>query len=585
MKGIKKISLLALGFAFVGVAAGYGVKTFADTNYVEFDDLDTEIGEISTLEQPDSFPDIYINEDNKMQYHLQGISVNTDNARTTFYLGEEFSADGLLVLADFIKLDDQGNPAKDENGRTITVKARVTNYQVNSSEVDTNTMGYYIAQVSYRYGETVKTAEYDVAVKSSEFETTRNLVYIAGVKAGYKSEEANSNLKLKNDGRIATTYLRSTHANDFALDVSQLKVQIIQNTVNRVASAYTSEVIDFDLTSLTNDTTNKKMYNVDNSFILDYSAVDTGTVGSYVIPIYFKSSDIIVNGRTVENKVQSFIVVDVISPITRVVNTNNNMTVEASMDLPDFGKYQVNVARKVWNPNTQAFGVEASKLAITSNAFRFENIVTYSQGGQNGRFIVKEIGEDENGDDKEFSFEASITVTASTKYNISVVRDISTGEVVDSSTATDGKITYNEYNLGNGVNAYKVGVGKLNKNNVPEYLDKGKTCLSDGLSFTGFLGLDSFAKKSYIEFTFTKKTTLILYIGSNGDDDRAFAVYDSNNDNAVIYEGTAEVAVAGAKQTPVRFVLELDPGVYKVSALGSTVTFHGYVIGTLKEAE
>lgn len=603
MKGIKKVSLLALGlFLIAGVASCDKKTTNTDDQteetdateiyddipvdpekgYIEFEDLDTDIGEISTLEEPESFPDIYINEANKAQFKLMSLSVDTTNARTTFYLGEEFNADGLLVLGDFMKLDSKGQPAKNAAGKVITVRARVTNYQVDGSEIDTSEMGYYTAQVNYRYGDTVKNEEYQVRVRSSEFETTRNLVYIAGLKAGYKSTQAGQNFKLKNDGRIATTYLRKSGQNDFSLDASELNVQIVKNTVNGVASAYSSEYIDFDLTTLTNDTENKKMYNNDQTFEIDYSQVDTGKVGSYLIPMTYKGSDLIINGRTVPNTVKAFLVVDVISPVTNVVNTNSNMTVEASMGLPDFGQYNVNIARRVWDGTKLT--IVASRLPITSEAFKFENIVTYSQGGQNGTFTLKEIGEDENGDDKEFSFNAAITITESTKYDIRVQRDVSQGTVISQTIGeSDGKYTYNEYDFGDGVKAYNVGAGKLDKNNIPEYLGKGKTCAEDGLKFVGFLGLDSVAKKSYIEFTFEKETTLILYIGSNGDDDRGFVVYKPTADgNEILFEENVEVAVAGAKQTPVRRSYTLPAGTYRVSALGTTVTFHGFVIGTLK---
>ena len=573
MKGMKKISLLALGLAFVGVATG--VKAFADTDYVEFDDLETEIGEISTLEQPESFPDIYINEDNKMQYHLENITVNTDNARTTFYLGEEFSADGLLVLADFVKLDENGNPAKDENGRTITVTARVTNYQVDSSNIDTSIMGRYKPQVSYRYGETVKTAEYTINVKSSEFETTKNLVYIAGVKAGFKDECATEIFKLKNHGRIATTYLQDSGENTFTLDTSDLNIQLVKHTVNRVATAFETEYIDIDMSTLTNDTTNKKMFNADNTLELDYSSVNTGKVGSYIVPIKYKSTDLVINDRTVKNKVESFIVVDVISPVVSMENFND-YEVEASMGLPDFTEYEVFIERKVLDGDTLTSTYET--IYVTNDKFEYEGFVPYRKGTQTATFKLKELTEE----GEQLSFEAPVVVKASTKYDISIVNDLSGGNIISEKQEASNKPKYyTEYDLGNGVKAYNIQV--TDSGGKDTLSSKAKNCKEDGMSFTGFATLNSVAKDSRFEFTFTKKTTLILYIGSNGEDERGFVVYDDKGET--IYEDVVNASEVGGKQTPKRVVLELDPGTYNVSALSTALTFHGYIIGTLKEAE
>ena len=615
MKGIKKISLLALALAFVAGAAactnnnandsdvvdngdngngGGGNVTPVDPDpitppepepdpveeipdYVEFETLEAEIGSLTDLEQPSNYPGVYINPENKLQYRLMTISIYTSQARTKFYLGEEFNADGLIVLAQFNKLNEDGTYAKDADGKTISILARVTNYEVDGSNIDTSVLGFYTAQVNYRFGETVKTAEYTVSVRSSEFETTKNLVYIAGIKAGYNSNVGGTNFILKNDGRIATTYLRKNGTNDFAFDISQINIKLVKNTVNGVASAFRTEYLDFDTSTLVNDTTNKKITSADNSFVLDYSSVDTGKVGSYIIPITYKAEDLQISGRTVENVVQSFIVVDVISPITALRNTNSTLTTEASMSLPDFSDYKVTLSRKVWDGS--AIVTVNSRIPVTSDYFKFENIVTYSQGTQNGIFVLKEIGEDENGNEETFSFEASVVVNASTVYDITVKKDVSAGTVINSSTASDGKVTYVEYDLGNGVKAYNVGAGKPDKNGTPEYLGKTHDCAEDGLRFAGFLGLDSSAKGSYIEFTFTKKTTLILYIGSNGDDDRGFVITQGNQ---LLYEEMVEVSVAGAKQTPIRKVYEFEAGTYKVSAQSSTVTFHGYVIGSLK---
>lgn len=627
MKGIKKLSLIALGLLFVASVASCNLKNNNNDDnkqsdngqgnnpvdpvdpvgpvdpvdpvipepedpdpdgdgvptYVEMEELDSDIGTLSTLEQPANYPGIYINEENKLQYKLLNIKVYTDTnttrkdlARTTFYLGEEFNYNNLLVIAEFNKLDENGQQAKDEYGRVITIRAKVTNFQVNSSAIDTSVMGAYSAQVSYRFSDTVRTTSYTVLVKSSEFETTKNLEYIAGVKVGYKADVATDIFKLKNDGRIATTYVQLDGSNTFDLDVSKLNIQLVKNTVNGVATAFRTEFLDFDMTTLTNDTATRKIHNADNTFVLDYSAVNTGEVGSYKIPITYKADDIVIDGKPVENVVKAFIVVDVISPVEEIIQYNTYV-VEASMDLPNFSEYPVMLVRKCLEGDSITTDVEMAY--ITNDLFTYENFVSYSRGKQNAKFVLKEKTED----GETLSFSAEVTVTESTTYNINVVNNLAGGTVLGEKTDGDKKY-YTEYDLGNGVKAYNVQV--TDSSGKDTLSSKARTCNSDGLKFDGFAGLDSLAKNSYIEFTFTEDTELILYVGSYGSDERSIRIYDAAGE--VILEEAINPSEcinkdsSDGKQSPMRFVIELSAGTYKVSAMSTQLSFHGYVIGTLK---
>ena len=605
MKGLKKLSLVALSLVFVAGLAACTKSNNANNNndddsgqvtpvtppddpdtpvpyvpevynlpegYIEYDQMVSELGDLSDIEQPSNYPGVYVNPDNKVENLLTGIEVYTISTDTTFYLGQEFSARGTYVMASFIKLDENGDPAKDESGKTISFIADVTKYsEFVGDDVNTNVLGAYQAQVNFRYGETVKSRTYTVRVRSSEFETTKGLKYIAGIKAGFKSEKESENFALKNNGRIAETYLRKNATNDFTFDVSDINLQLVRNTVNSVASAYKTEYVDFDLSTLTNDTTNKKLHNADNTMVIDYSAVDTGKVGSYLIPITYSAGTISVKGQDIENVVHAFMVVDVISPVYNVIINSNNITIEASMDLPDFSAYKAMVTRRVWDTAQNKLVNTVVQTPITNDLFRYEGIVSYNQGTQPTKFIFKEIGEDADGNPVEFSIDKTVTITESTQYNIKVVKDM-TGGTATGQTTSNSKTYYATYDLGNGVKAYNIEVTNIGS--------KSRTCEEDGLQFVGFAGLDSMAKNSYFEFTFTKKTKVILYIGSNGDDERGYAIYGS--DNKKIYEEIINPSDVGGKQMPKRIVYEFEAGTYKITALSTTMTFHGYVIGTSK---
>ena len=235
------------------------------------------------------------------------------------------------------------------------------------------------------------------------------------------------------------------------------------------------------------------------------------------------------------------------------------------MGLPDFTNYSVIVQRQYLQGTT--LKTKASNVVLTSDDFIFEGFVPYSQGTQQVVFKMRETTES----GQTLSFDAPVTVTESTTYNISVTTDLTKGTIIGQKTDS-GKLYYTEYVIESGVKAYNV--------NATNVADKPRTCYADGTTFPGFFGLDSIAKGSYIEVTLTKKSTFILYIGTNGDDDRGFAVYNSNNE--VLYEDVATIEECQTKQYPLRRVYELEAGTYRIAATGTTVVFCGYIIGSLK---
>lgn len=625
MKGIKKLSLVALSFAFaLGIAScastgdtgttnsgttptqttsGDSGNTSTNTNtntnpddggkeqeqekgeqiieygedgipknLQELEDIEAPIGELSKMEKPGNYPDVYINEDNKLSMELQSLTAYTNYARTRFYLGESFSDEGLIVVAIFRFLDEDGKPAKTADGYSIRKVARIRNYSIDISEVDTNVLGTYPVKVSYRYGGTVQTSSYSISVLSSEFETTKDLEYCAGIKIGYKEDQNSNIFKLTNDGRIATTYQQRNGKNNYTLDISQLKAQIVTKKVDSTGFNIETTFEDYDLLTFTNDTTNKKITSPDGKFSLDYSAVNTGIEGSYKIWIRYNAGKIQVNGKEIDNIVDAFIVVDVIRPVLEIEKEESEYTISASMDLPDFSEYYVVITRQYLNGKTLTTKTE--RKPITKELFNFKGIVSYNKGTQNPTFELKEKTED----GKVLSFENTVIINESTIYNIATVTDISTGEGVDYTDDSgevvkgikvdNNKTYYNNVVLNSVVSFH----GGLEATNIA---DKSRDS-EDGLSFKGFAKLKG---SQYIEFNISKPATLILYVGSNGDDEREFVFYDEN-ENVVDRQFTES---GMAKQTPSRFVIEIkEAGTYKLMAAGSELTFHGYVLGIKK---
>ena len=570
MKGIKKLSVIALGLACaLSLASCVDKPTkVADTpindrndmdildedrEYIDFQEMEAEIGDPSTLVQPTNYPTIYVNEQNKLLFKLVEIQVRTTDARTNFYLGEEFTSNGILVLARFNKLDENGNELT-ENGKVVSFLASVHTFFVDSSNVDTSIMGVYDVNVSYRYGEDVKTTTYTVRVDSSEFETTPNLKYVAGIKANYAADPSK---KLSPDGRVITRYCTPKGDNSFTLTPEELQLQIVKNEVNGVASAFKQTVTDFSTSGLTNDTTTKIIKDANNLVSIDYSKVNTGKVGSYPIKITYNEGDITINGEKRSNVVQAFIIVDVIAPIVSMESDSDSIDVDASIDILDLSKYSIIIKRQYEGKT------KMEVLPITQDKFLIKGVTGYVQGGQTATIESREACEDGTF----LSVNVQVNIKASTTYNINVVTSMVDGE--GTTEVVSGKTWCYDYKVNN--------VLTLNKADITNIGDKSRTCEEDGLDgFKGFAKIDKFGGDSYAEFNITEDdTTLIIYVGSNGDDERAFAVY--NEEGEAIFEEMATL-----KQTPRRYVLNLSKGKYRLSAIGTTITFHGYVIATKK---
>lgn len=92
---------------------------------------------------------------------LQSVSVDAQNAKTEYFTGEEFTAEGITVTAEF----------KAANKNELDKKVlSADEYVVNSSSYNKFQQGVYTIKVSYAYDGETKTASYDVTVKEREYD-------------------------------------------------------------------------------------------------------------------------------------------------------------------------------------------------------------------------------------------------------------------------------------------------------------------------------------------------------------------------------------------------------------------------------
>ncbi len=637
MKGIKKFSVLALGLAFVvGLASCQGgssdssttdtstpstttgsgdttsstttttTNPFVDDNgyyndsntekasytvasektqlpeYVELEELDNGLGKLSTLEQPDNYPDVYVNENNKLQYELSDIEVYTNSnlstARTTFYLGEEFNSDGVVVLAKFLKLNEDGSYQVDENKKNVVVRARVYTFYVDDSAIDTSIVGTYEAQVSYRYGENVKVGTYRVFVRTSEFETTPGLKYVAGINASLKADKITTTLNngsrysvLQNDGRIYTRYVgyddfEEKFIDDFSLDISQLNINMVCNSVSKVGNIVTQSVYEYNPADLVNDKEKRIITSKSGNLTIDYSAVDVTKAGSYKIVVQYKGPGFYIDGVLRENIVQSFIIVDVINPITGVKLVDTSVkNVTASLDGTfDLSAYDVKVYR--------TFGKQET-VAITNDVFNISGGITYLVGEQTVKVTAKELSEFSEA----YTVDVKLNVQESDKYSFSIYNNLDPeGEEVKFYKSDGTTIEA----LGYETCTYVAGVITgthiaTTDSSQKSLLEKAATCEDDGLAFSGYTVVNSADKNSAVIFNMTGAGAIILYVSPNSDESRGFVLTDSNDDVIDTYETEAK------KQAPRRYIIYVDQaGTYKLSATtsGKTIQFYGCVV-------
>ena len=92
MKGLKKLSILGLGLALTASLA-------ACSQSKSINQLDA----IPVAEE-ETYPEVsYDEEYAKEDLRLANVVVDTTNAKTKFYLGDEFSSEGLIVKARYFK--------------------------------------------------------------------------------------------------------------------------------------------------------------------------------------------------------------------------------------------------------------------------------------------------------------------------------------------------------------------------------------------------------------------------------------------------------------------------------------------------
>ncbi len=271
MKGKKRIGILALSLAFVGVASSCGSYS------------------ITRNTTPVKEEDAIVVEDTD-RTELKSIVLDTSNVRKVFYIGEEFNYDGLVVNRSLAVYSESGT-----NKGLVNMPTK--DYTVDYSEVDMNTVGTYKVTVTHRLSNRILTQSYNVSVKPSVFESTPGLTFNAGLEVSFE------------DGKKIKEYLlhdtlvekyKDDYDHDFNLYslLNGLSIKLHKWTSTGDTATETRVV------SLTPD-----------QVTIDSSSVDIDSVGTYVVKVTYKANDIVIDGISYNNNAEAFLIINVSDPI------------------------------------------------------------------------------------------------------------------------------------------------------------------------------------------------------------------------------------------------------------------------------
>ena len=292
---LKRFFLSTLGAIALFSLASCGTKKPSQT-----EDPQTEI----PTPPPAEYDEVLDNEDYDatISYVVTNGNVDTSNTKTIFYIGDDFTYEGLIVNGIFFRYV---NGVRDS--KTTTIEQH--NYTVDSSGVDMGSVGTYPVVVSFRYGDSNIISTYNIEVRTSLFETTPGTEYVAGLSVKFKGT---------NDVIKTIKYGTSYEVDSDSFDI----VRIDRRVNDDYTFTDTETVIDADDAKL----------HIDAS---QYTDEERGTYFVYVT--YQNENKVIIDGKEYENEVKSFVVINVEDLATKITfNSGNDEQTVGQLDTSDW---------------------------------------------------------------------------------------------------------------------------------------------------------------------------------------------------------------------------------------------------------
>lgn len=458
---------------------------------------------------------------------LSSTNINVSKAKTTFFLGEEFTSEGVVVEANYMQ---------NINGENKVETLLTTDFTVDSSKVDMFNIGTYPVEVTYRNKATVYTKTYSIKVISSELSASGE-EYVGGVDVLYKGEI------------------------DYTIDLGGT----FDANLSNFAIVRHYFVGDTETSS---KTITSKYYSTDGSqpVKIDLSSIDVNTRGDYIVSVEYTPDDVVLDSKTISYTVKAFIIVHVSDPITNVEFVSGTQTFAASPVSFDYSDWTFRVTRK----NSGVATVKYNK-----DDFVITGIVPFVAGSQKANLKYM---------DYKLSLNISITVTPSTTF------DIYKSDIYDTTEAEDGSITCSgEVWTSNYVSESTTetvldssGLFKICKAKYENRFDSAKQISKDsyGSLYFGYRATVKGAG-SYISFTMTNPGKVVIYAATTGTDQRDVSlcsVLNSEKEEDCTVQYTSD-----QKQQILQFEFEVTKaGSYYIQSFTGGIYVHGIVLAMSK---
>lgn len=524
MKGKKKIGILALSLAFVGVATSCG--SYAITRNTT----------------PAKEEDAIVVEDTD-RTELKSIVLDTSNVRKVFYIGEEFNYDGLVVNRSLSVYDANGT-----NKGLVNMPTK--DFTVDYSEVDMNTVGTYKITVTHRLSNRILTQSYNVSVKPSVFESTPGLTFNAGLEVSFADGEKIKEYLLHDT--LVEKY-KDDYDHDFNLYslLNGLSIKLHKWTSTGDTATETRVV------SLTPD-----------QVTIDSSSVDIDSVGTYVIKVTYEAEDIVIDGVNYSNNASAFLIIDVADPIESIKINSGSALFNQSIN-------GIDVEAAGWEVYVQPVVSDSYVEPFTYDKYQIDGVDIFKVN-QAQDVTVSLIS------DPTVKCTKGIKITKSTTQDIisyTTLTPVINGLTGDNLPAD---ILLADTTFIHGPLPTKIDSDNYYTTGATYVSGRAAKDLYGSVTFDERISIKGSAQA--FKFEFAKPAKLVVFFASTSDEERELCLYPEDKDTHTMSPDILQTEVTSAvKQEIVRKIYDIpSAGTYYLANPNGGVYVHGFIIATDK---
>ena len=539
MKGIKKLSILGLSALFAVSIASCSMRS--ELKSIALNDNNTEVYD-------EDYPEAYENDLGNKKLSLSSILLETKDAKTTFYLNDLFTTEGLKVKVTYFEYT---------NGKRSGVRSEYTeNYSVNYDAFDSNSIGTYEIIITFRYGASLQTAKYNVEVKSSEIESARGITYLAGAKVKFNQNIVDGTVsphgQLLEDNFVHSLFIRD----NYTFAYNHLDYYYITKTIAEDGSVTVNE------TKITGRDIQKSLTNAGGTLEQN---IDMMKKGVYPIKVTFTGEPLTINGQTFENKATSFVLVEVKNPATKIEKTStNDTTFSAGINDFDLSNWKFKITRV--DGDGVEYGSEEN-VPYDPSIMSISGISQYASGEQTAKVILTN---EKNGADF-IETNIPITVQPSQTHDIVIGNN---GAYLDDEGTPLYWTEETKVHVGADVNGGKL--YKLTDDSAtydPFYasqnvasVKKTKTGSYGALRFENYHAIAS--NEDYLELRLDKDSMIAIFAstsGKLGSGSREYFIWKVGDDGKETIVDTEEpLMVNDNPDQPYRSITSLEKGTYRI---------------------